>query len=142
MSSLAIGVVGYSRQHFDRNLARALIQVAYDKAVCAFPDHEAIAVVSGYTNIGIPALAYEEAKNRGWRTVGIACKKGKDHPLFEVDEGAFVGDNWGDESGTFLEACNVLIRIGGGEQSHSEAARFLQQGGRVFAFDLPIKPAR
>jgi hypothetical protein len=132
---IRIGVVGYSDKKFDKEVARGLIKKAFDK-IAEDKDASEFTVVSGWTNLGIPALAYEEAKKRGWKTKGIACKKAQDFELFKVDEGVLIGDEWGDESATFLEGLGVLVRIGGGKQSKAETAKAKEMKIKVIEMDL------
>ena len=47
-----------------------------------------------------------------------------------------VGNNWGDESQTFLDSCDVIVRVGGGKQSFEEVAEFRRRGGRVYEHEL------
>lgn len=95
-----------------------------------------ITVVSGLTAIGIPLIAYEEAKERCWKTIGIACKKANEYPQFPVDEKIIVGEDWGDESNTFIKIVDKLIRVGGGSQSISEVKKARNKGIAVLEFDL------
>ncbi|MGD1856586.1 MAG: hypothetical protein ACFB2W_20290 [Leptolyngbyaceae cyanobacterium] len=132
-TKLRVGVVGYSNQDFDYIAALRLIQEAFDDIS---PDAD-VEIVSGLTDLGIPALAYQEAVRRGWKTVGIACAKAFDYSCFPVDDVIIYGDNWGDESHVFLTMIDVLIRIGGGTQSHFEACAAKREGKRVIEFDLP-----
>lgn len=132
-AKLRVGVVGYSNQDFDSKAALSLIQRAFDDLDPAAD----IEVVSGLTDLGIPALAYEEAVRRGWKTTGIACAKAFDYPCFPVDDVIIQGDHWGDESPVFLRLIDLLIRIGGGTQSHFEACCAKMQGKQVMEFDLP-----
>lgn len=132
-SKLRVGVVGYSSQDFDHKEALVLIQRAFD-ALSPIADIE---VVSGLTDLGIPALAYEEAVRRGWKTMGIACAKASSYPCFPVDEVIIYGDTWGDESPVLLDIVDILIRIGGGIQSHLEACSAKTQGKQVIEFELP-----
>jgi hypothetical protein len=77
------------------------------------------------------------------RTVGIACVKAREFECFDVDE-RIVDEtwlNWGDESETFLREINALVRIGGGEQSHTEAAMFRERGGNVYEYELAAIPS-
>ncbi|MFH1840303.1 MAG: hypothetical protein ABH849_04090 [Nanoarchaeota archaeon] len=75
MKKLRLGVVGYCPPtKFDEKKALKNLREAYDQVELDFPEHE-ITVVSGLTNAGVLRLAYEEARRRGWRTAGIACKK-------------------------------------------------------------------
>ena len=118
-----VGVVGYSGQKFDETKAKELLHGAFEKIHQQWP-HSIIVVVSGYTDLGIPALAYREAKSRGWKTAGIACSKAKDYACFDCDYVEIVGSDWGQESETFLNSIDVFVRIGGGGQSKRETATF------------------
>ncbi len=138
MNEIKIGVVGYSKQKFNEREAMRMIKEAYDiidKRYAGKPK----AVVSGLTDIGIPALAYREAVSRGWRTIGIACAKAKNYDCFPVDEELIVGNKWGDEIPLFLKSLDVLIRIGGGKQSMNEVNMFRKTGKPILEYDLPAK---
>uniref|UniRef100_A0A832H5X4 Uncharacterized protein n=1 Tax=Oscillatoriales cyanobacterium SpSt-402 TaxID=2282168 RepID=A0A832H5X4_9CYAN len=129
---MRVGVVGYSGQAFDPDLGRVLVRKAFD----ALPHRNSIEIVSGLTRLGIPAIAYEEAVKRGWKTVGIACSKAFDYDCFPVDETIIIGTDWGDESQAFLNSVDWLIRIGGGKQSHEEARLAKMQGKPLLEFEL------
>ena len=137
-NELRIGIVGYSPpSRFDESEARRMLIDAYNKIESGFPDRQKSAV-SGLTDTGVSSLAYREAVNREWRTVGIACKKAYGLEWFPVDEEPIiVGENWGDESQTFLDYIDVLIRVGGGNQSMREAAETKRRGKLVFEYELP-----
>lgn len=130
---LRVGVVGYSNQPFDRQDALLLIRDAFD----SFGRIADIEIVSGLTRLGIPALAYEEATRRGWKTIGVACLRAFEYPLFPVNEAIIAGNNWGDESATFIDMIDVLIRVGGGRQSRHEACLARVQGKDVIEFEIP-----
>ncbi len=130
-----IGVVGYSLQHFNEEKAAAIIEAAFDELDIIYVGKIKV-VVSGLTNMGIPKLAYQEAVSRGWRTVGIACEKANQYELFPVDKQIIVGKKWGDESPTFLNSIDVLIRVGGGEDSMREVNTFKQMGKSVYEYEL------
>ena len=93
-------------------------------------------VVSGLTALGIPKLVYEEAVQRGLRTIGIACQKAHDNPCFDVDEFIIYGNEWGDESEFFLGYIDALVRIGGGKQSHRECDAAKTRGMPVYEYEL------
>ena len=135
MGELRIGVVGYSGQPFDHDKGRQLLDEAYDQLEARYPD-QAKAVVSGLTDVGIPALAYRAAVERGWRTVGIACAKASKYECFPVDEKHIIGQNWGDESSTFLASIDILVRVGGGKQALQETADMKAEGRPVLEYDL------
>jgi hypothetical protein len=132
---MKIGIIGYSAQKFDEDKAREIINMLYDSNK-NIPN---ITIVSGLTNIGIPKIAYEEAVKRDWKTVGIACEKANDYEIFPVDKKIIVGDDWGDESNTFLNSIDVLVKIGGGEQSKKEFEHAKEMGLKVFEFSLESK---
>jgi hypothetical protein len=127
---MEIGVIGYSAQKFDEEQAKKLILLGLEKVKAKKGDH----LVSGLTNLGIPKLAYEIATNMGLITVGIACKLANDYDLFPVDIKIIKGDKWGDESETFLNYIDTLIKVGGGPQSEKEYEKFK---GPKFKFELP-----
>lgn len=135
MNDLKIGVVGYSTQKFDKEEAKILLEAAFDVIKQKYPNHIKI-VVSGLTNIGIPALAYQEAIKRNWKTIGIACTKASEYDLFPVDKKIIIGNEWGDESETFIDSIDILIRIGGGKQSLKETEIFKTLNKPVIEFDL------
>ena len=138
MKELNIGVVGYCPPtKFDEVEARRMIVEAYGNIAMRFPEHS-FAVVSGLTNVGVLKIAYEEAVKRGWKTIGIACERAKEHPHFPVDEKTIVGANWGDESPTFVESLDMMVRIGVGKQSIRETDAVKAQGMPTFEYDLPV----
>ena len=136
--SFRLGVVGYCPPtKFNENKAHTYILEAYNKAVCDFSNR--IVVVSGLTNVGVLKLAYEEAKRRGWKTAGVACKKAFDYKSswFPVDqEPVIVGENWGDESFEFIKSIDALVRIGCGKQSLREASMARNLGKKTYEYDL------
>ena len=133
-----IGVVGYCPPtKFDENEARRMIIDAYDQIAERYAD-EKIAIVSGLTNVGVLAIAYEEAVSRGWKTAGVACKRAMEHELFPVDDRLVVGDNWGDESPEFVKILDGMVRIGMGKQSIRETDEVKAQGLPAWEYDLPI----
>lgn len=125
-----IGVVGFSRPHFDHDAARAYLRECYGivlaRAGVAPADAE---VVSGLTNQGVPRLAYELARELGMRTVGVSARQALRvrAGVWAVDEQIIVGQRFGDESATLLARIDVLIRIGGGPQSRRETELFKAQ---------------
>jgi len=132
---IRIGFAGYSDKKFDKQKAIELIKDALDDLTEDYQTKD-IQIVSGLTNLGIPALAYKEADERGYYTVGIACKKAEEYDCFKCDKKILVGDDWGDESDTFLESIDVLVRIGGGKQTIAETKRAKELGIKVVEHDL------
>lgn len=132
---LFFGVIGYSTQKFDRVEAKEMIVSAFDKLEKQYKNHN-MYCVSGWSDLGIPGLAYEEASRRGWKTVGIAPEKVKDYKLYPVNIQICVGSEWGDESNVFLDNINVLIKIGGGKQLNKEKNKAKQKGIEILEYDL------
>ena len=115
---LRIGVVGFSAQCFDEEQAHKSMATFFD--VLPKEVYDRIEIVSGYTAMGVPLVAYEEAINVGFDTVGIACAKADDYDCYPCDKVIIEGENWGDESETFLNYIDMLVKFGGGEQSKAE----------------------
>jgi hypothetical protein len=134
--TIYVGVVGYCPPtEFNEEAARWMIIDAYNAIARRFPD-KTIWVVSGLTNVGVLKIAYEEAARRGWKTMGVACAKAKDFELFPVDQAIIKGDEWGDETASFLSIINILIRLGLGKQSLEEARIAKEMGAIVISYDL------
>jgi hypothetical protein len=134
---MRIGVVGYSAQPFDPEIAQQLLI----QAVQSIDEVERIPsidlwVVSGLTYLGIPAIAYDAAKQWDAKTMGIACEKAKDYRCHPCDRIHLIGQDWGDESEAFLASIDILIRIGGGPQSIAEVARAKELGIPVIEKEL------
>jgi hypothetical protein len=137
--NLYVGVIGFSPTKFDETKAKEYLKEAFDliEGVLVGTVSQYVCV-SGLTNIGVPKLAYEEAHSRGWQTWGIACSKANEFELYPVNHKIIVGDNWGDESQTFLDNIDVLIRVGGSEQSKEEVEKFKKMGGPYYEYELEL----
>lgn len=128
--SLRIGVVGYSGKRFNKRVARAkLRRLLAEQVETRELDVKAVEVVSGLTNLGIPKIAYEVAVEMGMKTVGISASRAlsSSSGLFPVDKQIIVGQHYGDESKEFIGYIDVLIRVGGGEQSAKEVTMFRER---------------
>jgi len=135
---LSVGVVGYSGGKFNEDVAKALMAIALDVVEEHNPSDK-YELVSGLTDMGIPAIAYRMAEKREWKLVGIACSKADEYDCYDVDETIIEGDDWGQESKIFLDRLDVLIRIGGGKQSIEETEKAKKKGIPVYEYDLPEK---
>lgn len=80
------------------------------------------------------------AADIGWTTVGVACAKAEQYDCYPVDRRVIVGNEWGDESATFLGECDVIVRVGGGKQSLDEVAAYIANGGVAYQYDLAALP--
>lgn len=134
MRSVKIGFVGYSGRPFDKDKAREIISNIFDEIRNLYKGN--VEIVTGATNLGIPALVYEEAVKQGYPTTGIMCKEGYTCELFPCDKIFAIGENWGDESETFIHYIDILYRIGGGKQSLDEVEKAKSLGKVVTEFEL------
>jgi len=122
---MKIGIVGFSKPHFNKEQARIFLEEAINNFVKE-SNENTIEIVSGLTNIGIPKISYESAVQNNWLTVGISAKMALQSGcgIFPCDKEIIVGMNFGDESNFFINYIDVLIRVGGGKQSHKEVGLF------------------
>lgn len=134
-----VGVMGFSGQKFDQERAISYLRQGYSEIKKTFP-HNQIVIVSGFTNMGIPGLAYNLAKGQGWKTIGVACAKAWNYEVFPCDEVYIVGKEWSDESPTFLKKCLIFVRVGGGDQTIEETNNAKKMGKKVIEFKLSALP--
>jgi predicted Rossmann-fold nucleotide-binding protein len=133
---IKIGIVGFSNEtKFKKTDGIQAVKAAFDNIQALFNDKE-IHIVSGLTNVGIPRLAYEQAVERKWKTVGIAPKEAEEYELFPVDEKIIVGKSFGDESEVFIDYIDVLVKLGGGYQSEKETEMANAQHIPVMNMDI------
>lgn len=128
---LKIGIVGFSRSQFDKPTAILKLRNILEKIVTE-KGAENIEIVSGYTNAGVPRIAYQLADDLGVETVGFSAKQALQvrSGVYAVKKVVLIGEKFGDESERFVEYIDWLIRIGGGAQSRREIELFraLNQG--------------
>ncbi|EDP94835.1 hypothetical protein U8527_07945 [Kordia algicida OT-1] len=119
------GIVGFSRNQFDKKAARDILQEEFQK-IKEKHTEETIEIVSGYTNSGVPKIAYELADEFGFVTVGFSAKQALRvrSGVYPVKKKIIIGNRFGDESEDFIRYIDVLIRVGGGKQSRHETALF------------------
>jgi len=133
--AINIGFIGYSAGKFDKQIAQRIINEIFQEISDKYKNEE-IVVVSGATYVGIPALVYDTASDYKYKTVGVMCKEGYECDLYFCDEIYAVGENWGDESETFIDMIDVLYRIGGGKQSFHEVIMARNNHIPVHEYDL------
>ena len=121
------GIVGYSSNDFDKSQAQELLDNEFKEIVKRHPV-ASIEIVSGYTNLGIPKIAYELADRYGFVMVGFSARQAlsEDCGLYPVKKSIVRGEQYGDESEAFISYIDHLIRIGGGPQSKREVLLFKQ----------------
>ena len=122
---LKIGVVGFSRSQFDKPMAILKLRNIFEKLV---EKHgvENIEIVSGYTNAGVPRIAYQLADHFGMDTTGFSARQALKvrSGVYPVKKIVLIGEKFGDESVCFVRYIDRLIRIGGGRQSRKEVELF------------------
>jgi len=129
-----VGVVGYSSSNFDVELATKFLTEEFDKLFWKYAHF--VNIVSGYTNLGVPGIAYKISEFYDFKTTGIACKRATEYDLYPVDSFKLVGNEWGEESETFLSSIDMLIRVGGGKQSLYECKLAKERNLIVVEYDL------
>lgn len=125
---MKIGVVGFSRSSFDKKTAILKLRNILE-FLAEGKNPKEIEVVSGYTNMGVPRIAYRLADDMGLVTVGFSAQQALRvrAGLYPVQKKILVGERFGDESEAFIEYIDILIRMGGGPQSRHETALFKQR---------------
>lgn len=125
MKPLPVGIVGFSRNQFDKTEARRILNTAFKKLADKFPPEE-IEIVSGLTNSGVPKIAYELADQYGFKTTGYSAKQAYRvrSGVYRVNKTIIKGELFGDESEDFINYISGLIRVGGGPQSREEVRLF------------------
>ncbi len=123
--NLKIGVVGFSRSSFDKKEAIIKLRNIFEKLIEG-KNLEEIEIVSGYTNAGIPQLAYRIADDMGIDTVGLSARQALRvrSGVYPVKKVILEGERFGDESDKFIDYIDLLVRVGGGPQSRKEVELF------------------
>lgn len=124
-SSLKIGVVGFSRNQFDKRKAADILFEVFQKLRDKHPSKD-IEIVSGYTNSGVPKIAYEIAEKFNFSKTGFSARQALNvkSGVYPVDKVILHGDKFSDESDKFVRYIDGLIRVGGGKQSRHETEMF------------------
>ncbi|TVZ41527.1 hypothetical protein P886_0873 [Alteromonadaceae bacterium 2753L.S.0a.02] len=130
---MKIGVVGFSSDAIDSVRARILLEQSFKQLLLAkgAPDDtaQAVEIVTGFTNIGVPKLAYQIADSWGYTTVGISAQQAYRVRcgIYPVKKAFIVGDNFGDESQAFIDYIDYLVAVCGGTQSQREIVLFTEK---------------
>lgn len=138
-----VGLVGYTAGVFDEEKAKSIIVNMFNDVEemlkTSNGSHKRPVLVSGYSNLGILKIGYEEATKRGWKTVGCAPKEVLNYDIYDVDEKWIVGDNFGDESEYFISHIDIFIGIGNGKQTMKESEMAKERKIPMFMFELDRK---
>ncbi len=125
--TIKYGIVGFSRNQFDKQTAFQILNELFSKIKEKHPD-KTIEIVSGYTNAGVPKIAYELSDKFGFVTVGFSAQQALKvrSGVYPVKKVILKGERFGDESEDFVRYIDALIRVGGGKQSRHETELFKQ----------------
>jgi hypothetical protein len=132
--AIKVGFIGYSAGKFNKGDAFKILDKIFQEITEKYKGD--IEIVSGATYYGIPAMVYDMASDYDYKTIGVMCKEGYDCDLYYCDEIFAIGENWGDESTTFIDMIDVLYRIGGGKQSLNEVKMAKAKGIPVYEYEL------
>jgi len=126
-----VGVTGFSGQWSDQKIASD--QTIREDALAAtslIRDHlealkaqygSRLVLSSGATMEGVPKIIYQLCEQLGIDAMGVTSAKAIDYQLGKMRYLVVEGDDWGQESATFLRTSDELIMIGGGGQAKREA---------------------
>lgn len=138
---IKVGVIGFSAQPFNHSKCRAFLTKTLLDIRSYFDANKTILeVVSRYTDLGVPSIAYRIAsKMPRTMTVGFTAREaiqGGKYKLYPVDKKIIVGNKFGDESRQFVRYIDLLIKYGGGKQSELELSLFSarHRGKNTFVF--------
>lgn len=142
-----VGITGFSASappEFSPEDARAELKNIFTQLKEKYGDK--LVISSGATMLGVPKIAYELCDELKIKCMGVACEKAREYPLANMHYFVPVGQNWGDESATFLQTADELIALGGGEQARRETIAALTEkmpvtvvqgfGGKLTAEDI------
>ena len=136
-----LGVVGYSAPVFDESTAQTLLQEGFTRLIPRGLPPTEVAIVSGYTNMGVPRQAYLLADQLGYNTVGLSANEALDYDKYPVDRVMLKGEKFGDESAYFIGYIDALLKVGGGKQSVTEYEMFTESypDKPKLELDLPME---
>jgi len=121
---------------------RKIIRECYQKfSKAAESSGTAMGIVSGWTDDGVNAVAYEVAKAFKWKVEGIACKEAmQNRPLYKCDETTVAGTHPGDEKSTLMKRVDMLVLISDNSDPEDPyEVVFNDFGGMKLRFDLSKK---
>ncbi len=137
---MRIGIVGTSKYNIDQQEAYDVLCKVLDQVVGKkLKKKKVIEIVTG--SGAVPNVAFNIAMERGylftyhtpWK--GLKPKYRNDPKVFKT---IIVGQYFGDDSVEFIKYIDVLIRVGGGKQSHNEVTMFrnTKPNNKVYERDI------
>ncbi|HCT84244.1 MAG: hypothetical protein DKM50_05480 [Candidatus Margulisiibacteriota bacterium] len=132
---IRVGFAGNTGRKTDLGLHNQILSGLIDNIRPSF--FTQMEAVSGMTNVGGVRAYYEMAKENNISRSGIMSSKGIGYKLADCDNMVVWGNEWGSESNIFLSSSDVLLVLGGGDQTAKEAEKALVSGGR-FGSGIPV----
>lgn len=139
-----VGATGFSGQWSTAKIeANPLLQATVDEATIALTDHlkhlkatygDKLVLSSGATMEGVPKIIYDVCVHEGIAAIGVACEKAFNYPLGSMKYLIIEGQEWGNESQTFLKTSDEILILGGGGQAKREAMAAGLEGKKVSVF--------
>lgn len=135
VSTFKIGIVGEIDFESEKDAARLLLRHAINMAIMEEGGGRPVEIVTGLVNEGIPALAFELALERKYKTAGISTEEAWDYEWLPVDQCVLDCLQWGEQRMLFRNYIHALVRIGGGKQPLEDVAAVRKTGKPVYEFD-------
>ena len=139
-----VGVAGFSGQWAPAKLAAdPSLKASADAATVALREHlkklkeeygDKLVISSGATMEGVPKIIYEICAQEKIAAMGVACEKAFDYSLGAMKYLVIEGQNWGDESPSFLKTSDEFVLLGGGGQAKREAIAASLEGKKIAVF--------
>lgn len=139
-----VGVTGFSGQWSEEKIAASAelagdVKAAYgalgeklDALKVQYGDK--LVVSSGATNEGVPKIIYDLCSSKGIAAMGVTSAKAAEYQLGEMKYLIVMGNDWGEESPTFLNTSDEFLMLGGGGQAKREAIAAATLGKTVTIF--------
>lgn len=138
------GLLNKAMQPFQSTLDHVMTE-EIEKTLVKLADYR-VAILTGGTNGGVPALAARTAKKHGFATIGVTPYTGIKHSLRSdiidyqiVVEPVCEPSCWGDETPTFCKLIDALVVYGGSAGTGVEVMHLLKINEARLKAGLPMK---
>ncbi len=138
------GLLNQAMQPFQSTIDQVMAE-EIEKTLIRLADYR-VAILTGGTNGGIPALAARTAKKHGFATIGVTPYTGVKHSLNNdildyriVVEPVCEPSCWGDETPTFCKLIDALVVYGGSAGTGVEVMHLLKINEARLKAGLPMK---